>query len=115
MGFLPDHTVLIEGYGFYAESVDVAEPFRRDNYDSVEIENGPPRFYKTNVTLRQMTFKTTIMGNRSQTLDMLSHLHGLKHFTSIYIGSFLAIITLKLSEFTPQGLVANFTIQEVEK
>ena len=58
---LPDHTVSIGNIGFYAEAPELVEPFKRTIYDKVEIDNGPPRFYATNIRNREMNFKVTLI------------------------------------------------------
>ena len=129
---LPDHTVSIGDIGFYAEAPDVVEPFKRTVYDKVEIDNGPPRFYATNIRNREMNFKVTLIKkhpdaqawtlpykypngkpNFEALLKDVKQCEGIKKFSSIYIGSFQALITVKITDFKPGTAVANFNVQEI--
>lgn len=124
---LPDHTVSIDNIGFYAETPDLTEPFTRTNYDKIEIENGPPRYYPTNTTNREMNFKVTLIKelpskpyqhtngqpNFQELLKNIQQCQGIHQFSSIYIGSFTALITIKINDFKPGTATANFNIQEI--
>jgi hypothetical protein len=128
MVVLPDHTVSIDEIGFYAENPNLTEPITRNNYDTLEIQNGPPLTYKTNTILRAMTFQATLIntssgvrGNKHEevaqfifnTLELIQKCVGVHKFTSIYIGSFNALIEVKLADFKPRSVVASFNISEV--
>ena len=129
---LPDHTVSIGDIGFYAEAPDVVEPFKRTVYDKIEIDNGPPRFYATNIRNREMNFKVTLIKkhknaqawtlpykypngnpNFEALLNDVKQCEGIKKFSSIYIGAFKALITVKITDFKPGTAVANFNVQEI--
>jgi peptidoglycan hydrolase-like protein with peptidoglycan-binding domain len=129
---LPDHTVSIGNIGFYAEAPELVEPFQRTVYDKVEIENGPPRFYATNIRNREMNFKVTVIKkhpkanlwtlpykypngkpNFQELLNDIKQCEGIKEFSSVYIGAFKALITIKITDFKPGTAIANFNVQEI--
>jgi hypothetical protein len=117
---LPDHTVSIDDIGFFAENPDVSEPFKRYKYDMVELDSGTPRHYQIGIQLRSMNFTTTITGigytnSLEDVLEMLKKCIGIHLFTSRYIGSFTALINIKLNGFTPDSVKAAFTVEEISK
>lgn len=114
MTIQPNHTCSIDNIGFYTETPDITEPYARHQYDSIEIENGPPRSYQTGITPRELTFKATLRHeDPTETINLLRECVGIRQFTSVYVGSFRAEITVKLGEFTLDSVVAAFTAKEV--
>jgi len=113
----PDHTVIIDNkYGFYASEPNPDQAYRKWNWETVEIDKGPPKSFETNETLRKFIFKATVIEDITRVRQELEPItNGLHDFTSIYIGAFKARIDVKISyeESTPGVTFVEFEINEV--
>lgn len=114
---LPDHTVLIDSFSCYALGVTTDPTFQEWNYEEVAIENGPSKFYRTNLKLRKVNFNATLKGDRQQVRQVLGKLINKRvRFSSIYIGAFDAIVKIRADpmENFPDVTQARFEVQEVK-
>ena len=116
MAILPNHDVTIGNMGFYAGDCKSDQPVAAWNYDTVEIELGLPRVYKTNIKPRHMTFTVVInSSNRMAERKKIDALVGIHPFNSIYIGSFNAVIKVQYDfpNGYPNTINVNFDVTEV--
>ena len=114
---LPNHTVQMDSFSCYALGVTTDPTFQEYNYEEVPIENGPSKYYRTNLKLRKVNFTATLKGDYITVQNTLKKLINKRiRFTSIYIGAFDAIVKIRADplENFPNVTQARFEVQEVK-
>lgn len=113
----PDHTVVIDNFGCYAQGIKLEIPFRRRRYEDVKIQAGPTRKFGLGYDLRKMNFTGTLLGDIQEVRDDIERIQKRRtRFVSIYIGAFDALITVNEINYvdgSPGVTVANFIVEEV--
>ena len=113
---LPNHDVTIGTRGFYAQNCKSDSPFSYANYDRLDIQRGLPRFYKTNISPRHITFNVTLnVTDRIGEQNKLKSLLGIQSFNSIWVGTFQALVKMQFEwpDGYPNTLNVSFDITEV--
>ena len=113
---LPNHDTTINGQGFYAQQCKSDQPYQAKNFDEIIIEMGMPRVYESDVLPRHFTFQATLYAeNRQDLQEQLQKVIGIQSFTSIYMGSFNAMIKVQHDwpDGYPETLVVSFDVKEV--
>lgn len=113
---LPNHDTMINRQGFFAQNCESDQPYQAQNFDEVIIEMGFPRVYETDMLPRHFTFQATLIAESRQDLqDQISKVIGIQPVTSIYMGSFNAMVKVKHKwpDGYPETLTVNFDVKEV--
>ncbi len=114
---LPNHTLMIDSFSCYALGVTTDPTFQEWNYEEVPIENGPSKYYRTNLKLRKVNFNATLKGDYTTVRNTLQKLVNKRvRFSSIYIGAFDAIVKIRVDpmENFPNVSQVRFEVQEVK-
>lgn len=115
---LPNHTVTINGMGFFGQQCKSTAPFSdTTNYDLVIIEKGLNRAYPCETTPRVFEFQATILtDDRLQLLDDVKQCRGIQRVTSVYMGTMIGIVVVKEVDWLDgfcDSVQFQFTITEI--
>ena len=122
MGKIPNHTVTVAGWGFYASKCKSTQPHKKAvNHDLIVIERGLPRAYPVDSPSRQFTFQVILQvgvdGDSMLDINsMLDNLVGIQEVVSIYMGSMNAFVVISEEDWNdqePDAMTVQFTITEV--
>jgi hypothetical protein len=111
-----DHTTKIDNIEFYAQGVTMPRLFKSRDPVEVPIEEGDPIWLFGSMKLREFTFQTIMYGKHEISLDIIKGIvNKVTRFTSIYIGSFNAIVTIEgnIEDGVENVLYVKFKVQEV--
>lgn len=113
---LPNHTVTINGEGFYAQKCASDNVVAGASvWDDVEIQFGLPRSYGDSQKPRKFTFQSTeINADYMAVTEMIQRCSGILTFSSIFLGTFLAKIeaTVAWPDGFDDATYVTFTVEE---